>query len=207
MFFSFCFVLLPHRSGRSPCTPAALQVRKCVFLRHFILQTIILPRQARDKHRESTQNKDAFSCSCLPQSLPQHAGTWRSLTVPSTHCQHIFSRFFLSLLPRGTLSSRPCSAVSCLVLSCLVLSRLMLSPAAVSNHTVVATPRLIISGCCATTVLLVRSIYNRTLLPIGKRSVKKRHFLRCHFCIKCITLPRQTRDKHRESTQKRAAFP
>ena len=31
-----------------------------VFLRHFILKLIFLPRQARDKHRESTQNKDAF---------------------------------------------------------------------------------------------------------------------------------------------------
>jgi hypothetical protein len=31
----------------------------------------------------------------------------------------------------------------------------------------------------------------------------KRHFLRCHLYIKCIILPRQARDKHRErSTQK-----
>eukprot|EP01046_Picozoa_sp_COSAG06_P064104 COSAG06_NODE_15171_length_1092_cov_1.651561_1_plen_84_part_00 len=28
-----------------------------------------------------------------------------------------------------------------------------------------------------------------------------------HFYIKCIILPRQARDKHRESTQKRVAFP
>ena len=34
---------------------------------------------------------------------------------------------------------------------------------------------------------------------------KKRHFLR-HLCIKCIILPRQARDKHRESAQKRVAF-
>ena len=33
----------------------------------------------------------------------------------------------------------------------------------------------------------------------------KRHFL-CHSYIKCIILPRQARDKHRESTQKRVAF-
>ena len=36
-----------------------------------------------------------------------------------------------------------------------------------------------------------------------RTSVKKRHFLRCHLCIKCMILPRQARDKHRESTQKR----
>jgi hypothetical protein len=29
-------------------------------LRHVKLKTIILPRQARDKHRESTQKSDAF---------------------------------------------------------------------------------------------------------------------------------------------------
>jgi|EP01046_Picozoa_sp_COSAG06_P068296 hypothetical protein len=30
---------------------------------HFILKRISLPRQARDKHRESTQRRDAFSYS------------------------------------------------------------------------------------------------------------------------------------------------
>ena len=38
------------------------EVRKRVFLRHFILKTITLPRQARDKRRESSK-RDAFSCS------------------------------------------------------------------------------------------------------------------------------------------------
>ena len=40
------------------------QVRKRVFLRHFILSMIILPRQARDKHRENSK-KDAFSAEGL----------------------------------------------------------------------------------------------------------------------------------------------
>ena len=35
--------------------------------------------------------------------------------------------------------------------------------------------------------------------------VRKTHFLRCHLYIKTIILPRQARDKHRESTQKRVA--
>jgi ABC-type protease/lipase transport system fused ATPase/permease subunit len=34
------------------------EVRKPVFLRHFILKMIILPRQARDKHGESSKTKE-----------------------------------------------------------------------------------------------------------------------------------------------------
>ena len=34
-------------------------VRKCVFLRHLYKEMVILPRQARDKHRENSK-KDAF---------------------------------------------------------------------------------------------------------------------------------------------------
>jgi hypothetical protein len=41
---------------------ALQEVRKPVFLRHFILKTIILPRQARDKRREISKG-DAFSYS------------------------------------------------------------------------------------------------------------------------------------------------
>jgi len=39
------------------------QVRKRVFLRHYTLKMMILPRQARDKHRESTQKRTRF-CRC-----------------------------------------------------------------------------------------------------------------------------------------------
>ena len=40
---------------------ASKQVRKThIFLHHLIVKTIILPRQARDKHRDSTQNRDGF---------------------------------------------------------------------------------------------------------------------------------------------------
>ena len=38
-----------------------------VFFRHLILKiTIVLPRQARDKQKESTQHKDAFSSGSCP---------------------------------------------------------------------------------------------------------------------------------------------
>ena len=35
-------------------------VRKRVFLRHLYIKMLILPRQARDKHRESTQKQTRF---------------------------------------------------------------------------------------------------------------------------------------------------
>jgi hypothetical protein len=37
-------------------------ILKTVFLSHLFLKTIFLPRQARDKHRETTQKGVAFSC-------------------------------------------------------------------------------------------------------------------------------------------------
>jgi hypothetical protein len=76
--------------------PREFQVRKRVFLRHFYIKCIIiLPRQARDKHRETTQKRTRFcrtspSARCispsrrfvspsqvsaaLPPSLPAAAG-------------------------------------------------------------------------------------------------------------------------------------
>jgi hypothetical protein len=42
------------------------------------------------------------------------------------------------------------------------------------------------------------------VLAMLQSQVRKRVFLRCHFILKMIIiLPRQARDKHRESTQKR----
>jgi hypothetical protein len=35
---------------------------------------------------------------------------------------------------------------------------------------------------------------------------EKRHFLRCHFYIKTMILPRQAPDKHRESTHLKDRF-
>ena len=47
-----------------------MQVWKRVFLRHVMLKVIILPRQARDKHRESTPKK---RCVLLLQRVGVHA--------------------------------------------------------------------------------------------------------------------------------------
>jgi hypothetical protein len=90
-------------------------VRKTYFLRHLYIKTIILPRQARDKHRETTQKRTFFSGECI-----------------------LSSPLILSFDP--------------------------------TNAT-------------------------------GKK--EKRLLFLSHLYIKCIILPRQARDKHRESTQKR----
>ena len=51
-----------YRNGgsASECLDRELAVRKRHFLRHFILKMIVYPRQARDKHRESTQKEMRF---------------------------------------------------------------------------------------------------------------------------------------------------
>jgi hypothetical protein len=40
-------------------SPVIRPAQETAFLSHLYIKTIILPRQARDKHRESTQKKDA----------------------------------------------------------------------------------------------------------------------------------------------------
>jgi len=69
--------------------PAAL-VRKRHFLRHLYIKRIILPRQARDKHRVSTQKRVAFSlrdwCGKHTRPLPSlvlhcHSQIWKWKTI------------------------------------------------------------------------------------------------------------------------------
>jgi len=49
---------MPYYTDDLPAgAPRWMQVRETVFLSHLCIKTIILPRQARDKHRESTQNR------------------------------------------------------------------------------------------------------------------------------------------------------
>ena len=61
-------------------SPLNTEVRKTAFLRyHFILEPECLPRQARDKHRETTQKKGPFS-SCVCYQLANAYST--ILTAP-----------------------------------------------------------------------------------------------------------------------------
>jgi hypothetical protein len=49
-----------------PCSSCFSTKNKTATLSHLYIETIILPRQARDKHRESTQKKMAFFAPAGP---------------------------------------------------------------------------------------------------------------------------------------------
>jgi hypothetical protein len=71
------------------------QVRKRHFLRHLHLTTLILPRQARDKHRESTQHKMPFSLGRNVARVPQLANEANARNVDAVRktafLPHLFS--------------------------------------------------------------------------------------------------------------------
>jgi hypothetical protein len=70
-----------------------LPVRKRPFLRcHFILKTIILPRQARDKHRENSK-KDAFLGGAR-LALPVPNGSPASVDGAKNACTISFARVY-----------------------------------------------------------------------------------------------------------------
>jgi hypothetical protein len=61
------------------------------FLRsHFILNIIILPRQARDKRRESTQKRDRFAqVECLSMDIEKEWGPLLASVVAGAGCTHV----------------------------------------------------------------------------------------------------------------------
>jgi hypothetical protein len=52
-----------------------LEVRKRRFFSHFYINAIILPRQARDKHRKNSKKGTTFSCSTHPSPTPPRVRT------------------------------------------------------------------------------------------------------------------------------------
>jgi hypothetical protein len=54
--------IIDKRFNANPTGGRRKGEKTCLFLRHLYIKCIILPRQARDKHRESTQKREAFSC-------------------------------------------------------------------------------------------------------------------------------------------------
>jgi hypothetical protein len=53
------------REMRFLLTSSLTSLQKTAFLSHLYIKTIILPRQARDKHRENTQKKMPFSAPAV----------------------------------------------------------------------------------------------------------------------------------------------
>jgi hypothetical protein len=87
---------LPVAGGSVPQadqeTHATLQhssLRKTVFLSHFYIKTIVLPRQARDKHRENTK-KDAVFLTVYLDRWP-HFGSANKRQQTKTNEFSIFS--------------------------------------------------------------------------------------------------------------------
>jgi hypothetical protein len=73
-------IALPHRSTQNAAEQIAAMAQasgeKTHLLCHLILQMIILPRQARDKHRESTQKKERRFVSAGLLSRVVHEERW-----------------------------------------------------------------------------------------------------------------------------------
>jgi hypothetical protein len=61
----------PERARRRSARETRRSLRKTAFLSHLYIKTIILPRQARDKHRESTQKKMPFFAPLVVGVLEQ----------------------------------------------------------------------------------------------------------------------------------------
>ena len=71
-------------SNRLGCEAADLfKVRKRIFLRHFILKMIILPRQARDKHEENSKKKWRFPRNTTATLLTARIGRATTCRQPS----------------------------------------------------------------------------------------------------------------------------
>jgi hypothetical protein len=76
-----------------------MKVRKRVFLPHFILKMIFLPRQARDRHREKSKKKMAFRAArCLSRGRPDE-----ECQQSNQACAVCFQNG-ISVLPRQALS-------------------------------------------------------------------------------------------------------
>ena len=78
------------------------KVRKRVFLRHFVLKTMILSRQARDKHWENSKQEMRFLIGVLAQRLAKHI--WKA----PVRKRSLFPLFMLQIisLPRQARDTR-----------------------------------------------------------------------------------------------------
>jgi hypothetical protein len=62
------------------------QVEKTVFLRHLYIKIIILPRQARDKHRENSK-KETVLLQAREQMKALRGETAAPPATPTTRCR------------------------------------------------------------------------------------------------------------------------
>jgi hypothetical protein len=88
--------------------PYWIEVRKTTFCSQFCTKIIILPRQARDRHRETTETEGHFSQEpTSPDDILGHATIQRALDQFQVRCV------------RGCLQPRTCIRCAVLLLCCL----------------------------------------------------------------------------------------
>jgi hypothetical protein len=166
-----------------------------------------LPRQAPDKHKKRLKNRHLVGPSPARPSSPRR---WASSTLrcsrsrwtrprardsdgpPSRRCPGCENGlFFLSLFSCVCACPEPVLANHPFQTRTRELQKRLKTSA-------VSFAFLFFAGC---------ALPQRQDPPLPRRRAgKKRHLLRCHFILQMIALPRQDRNKRRESTQHRDAF-
>jgi hypothetical protein len=165
--------------------PTAVTVRETVFQSHIYIHTyaIFLPRQARDKHRESTQKADRFLADT-------YLGYYH---MEEDYYNHTFNEIrkscageYLDFSNSTTESIEPLrSAALHGVYSAYIYAE--------------EAQRLLVRH---------KELYADQpifmYLPFQVRGVRQNEtsLSRCHSVLKMIILPRQARDKHRENSEK-----
>jgi hypothetical protein len=184
------------------------RVRKCTVLRRFVLEMIILPRKARDKHRESSTQKESWvvlqavakerrslvrkrhffrhlyiKCIILPrQARDDHREN--SKKVPfSRRCEH--TKHAHRTLPRAVL----CPAAG----GVLMPVTHQLPRQARDKHRETQPTGVLLCVCRpqAESMMVTAVCENGSFEP---------------FVDKCDILPRQARDKHGENSKKTTIF-
>ena len=152
---------------------------------HHASNSVILPRQARDKLRESSSTQkrdDAFPCrhSCCSPRLGPRAGAHG----------------------RGAGKKR---CLACNMFMCMCLSRACLGKA-IAFHMTAHFLKQKHASCCVYIYAQVARL--RKQLRRARRAGYGYVTSVClgHLCMNTNILPRQARDKHRESTQKQTVF-
>jgi hypothetical protein len=164
---------------------------------------INLQRQARDKHSESTQNRDcAFSAAGLLTILRWHLASWNA----RRHLEH-----------------SGLSWTSWWICCSLLCENALFEPSLIQNRSIYTLWRRLIDlpkylftkaglwtklrkkafvPCCRTFSSICER-HSGTLTDLGNKR-KEKQFLVDHFLdVKMIILPRQARDKYMENTPKR----
>ena len=189
---------------------------------HSIVITIILPpRQARDKHREALKKRAAFSCSPSQSAATGDVALFFSTANDCwmdkcTYLHHADAAPALAVVDCEVFSSAKRALYIALRHRHLkvdilneddVVGGILQSRGYKALY--IADPH--VSSRATTVIAGWVGQQGGTLYATasaGLLGAESAYLLRCHFILKVIILPRQARDKHRESSQReRLRFP